>query len=61
MNISSFFKKDPTKSLRKSYQKKLKEAMLAQRNGDIRSYSMLTAEAETIYQELQSVEKTAAS
>lgn len=61
MKLGNLFKKDPSKNLRKSYQKKLEEAMLAQRKGDIRTYSMLTAEAESIYQELQSVEKAAAS
>ncbi len=48
------FKKDPIKKLEKQYQDKLEEAMHAQRNGDIRSYSMLTKEADTL---LKSIEK----
>lgn len=44
----SFFKKDPTKKLIKLYDRKLEEAMHAQRNGDIKSYAMITAEAEKI-------------
>ena len=44
----SIFKKDPVKKLNRLYAKKLEEAMLAQRKGDIKLYSMLTVEAETI-------------
>ena len=36
------FKSDPAKKLRKQYSAKLEEAMLAQRNGDIRSYASLS-------------------
>jgi hypothetical protein len=50
------FKSDPTKKLRKTYDIKLEQAMLAQRKGDIKSYSMLTAEAEAIWAEIQSLE-----
>lgn len=50
----SIFKKDPTKALNKRYDAKLEQAMHAQRNGDIRTYSMLTAEAEEILKELNS-------
>lgn len=53
----SIFKSDPTKKLKKQYAAKLEQAMLAQRNGDIRSYSMLTAEAEEVREQLQQVEK----
>jgi len=42
----SIFKKDPIKKLDKLYESKLEEAMHAQRKGDIKSYAMLTAEAE---------------
>ena len=42
------FKKDPAKKLQKQYEEKLHEAMLAQRNGDIKSYSFLTEEANAI-------------
>ena len=44
----SIFKKDPIKKLDKLYENKLEEAMQAQRKGDIKSYSKITAEAEKI-------------
>lgn len=47
------FKSDPTKKLRKQYDIKLEQAMLAQRKGDIKTYSMLTAEAEKIWQQIE--------
>ena len=53
----SIFKPNPTKKLRKIYEEKLKQAMLAQRNGDIRSYSMMTAEAQAVWEEIQKLEK----
>jgi hypothetical protein len=48
-----FLKSDPAKKLRKIYDQKSTEAMLAQRKGDIRTYSMLTAEAEELWQQLE--------
>ena len=48
----SFFKPDPTKKLQKQYAEKLEAAMHAQRNGDIRKYSELTAQAEAIREEI---------
>lgn len=51
-----FLKADPKKKLRKQYDQKLTQALHAQRKGDIRSYSMLTAEAERIWDEIQSME-----
>ena len=44
----SFLQRDPTKKLQKQYAALLEKAMHAQRNGDIRSYSALTAEAEKL-------------
>lgn len=44
----SIFKKDPIKKLDKRYESKLEEAMQAQRKGDIKSYALITAEAEKI-------------
>ena len=38
----SIFKSDPGKKLRKSYNLKLEQAMIAQRNGDIRNYSLIS-------------------
>ncbi|WP_320824721.1 DUF6435 family protein [Reinekea sp.] len=55
----SMFKSDPTKKLKKLYESKLEAAMLAQRTGDIRSYSMLSAEADILYKELLAVEGAA--
>jgi hypothetical protein len=54
----SFFKKDPLKELNKQYLQKLEQAMHAQRNGDIRSYSMLTSEAEDILRKIEGLDKT---
>ena len=54
-----FLKGDPVKKLQKEYEKKLTEAMHAQRNGDIRTYSMLTEEAEAMYARLQALKNQA--
>ncbi|WP_062060349.1 DUF6435 family protein [Cellvibrio sp. OA-2007] len=53
----SFLKKDPRKQLNKQYLQKLEEAMHAQRNGDIRSYSMLTSEAEEILKKIEALDQ----
>ncbi len=53
----SFFKKDPLKELNKQYLQKLEEAMHAQRNGDIRTYSMLTSEADEFLKKIEALEK----
>jgi len=53
----SIFKKDPLKKLNKDYSAKLEQAMHAHRNGDIKSYSMLTHEAEQILKEIEVLEK----
>lgn len=53
----SIFKKDPLKKLNKLHDAKLEQAMHAQRNGDIRSYSMITAEAEKIEAEIKALEE----
>ncbi|WP_412971462.1 DUF6435 family protein [Glaciecola sp. MF2-115] len=50
------FKSKPSKKLRKSYDMKLEQAMHAQRKGDIKTYSMLTAEAKTLWAEIQKLE-----
>ncbi|MEW6984268.1 DUF6435 family protein [Colwelliaceae bacterium 6471] len=54
----SFFRKDPLKKLNKRYESKLEEAMLAQRNGDIRSYAMITEQAEKIQEEILRLESS---
>jgi hypothetical protein len=51
------FKSNPTKKLRKTYDIKLEQAMHAQRKGDIKTYSMLTAEAEGIWTQIEEIEK----
>ncbi len=48
-----FLKPDPVKKLKKAYDRKSTDAMLAQRKGDIRTYSMLTAEAEDLWQQIE--------
>jgi hypothetical protein len=52
----SFFKKDPVKKLKKAYMAKLEQAMHAQRNGDIKTYSQLSTEAEAINAEITKLE-----
>ena len=48
----SIFKKDPIKKLNQQLSAKLEEAMKAQRNGDIRTYSQLSFEAQEIEKQL---------
>ncbi|RYV01643.1 hypothetical protein SOPP22_14845 [Shewanella sp. OPT22] len=55
----SIFKRDPIKKLDKLYESKLEEAMHAQRNGDIKSYAMITAEAEKIKVQIIELEASA--
>ncbi|WP_136678926.1 DUF6435 family protein [Neptunomonas sp. XY-337] len=52
----SFFKSDPTKKLKKQHSMLLEEAMHAQRNGDIMTYSKLTAEAEALFKQIQDMD-----
>lgn len=56
MAMFSIFKKNPLKKLTQQYNAKLEQAMHAQRKGDIRSYSMLTAEAEQIENQIKVLE-----
>ncbi len=51
-----FFKSDPKKKLQEKYEKLLYEAMQFQRNGDIKSYSMITAEAEKVHDEIKKLQ-----
>ncbi|WOI37760.1 DUF6435 family protein [Alteromonas sp. CI.11.F.A3] len=51
------FNKNPTKKLRKQYDGLLERAMHAQRNGDIKTYSMLTAESEDVWKKIEAIEK----
>ncbi|MBA6391945.1 Lacal_2735 family protein [Colwellia sp. BRX10-3] len=52
----SIFKSDPLKKLNKRYEAKLEQAMHAQRNGDIKGYAMITAEAEEIASQIKALE-----
>ncbi|MBU2924496.1 DUF6435 family protein [Colwellia sp. 4_MG-2023] len=54
----AIFKKDPVKKLNKAYEAKLELAMNAQRSGDIKSYAMITAEAEAIREKIVVLEKS---
>lgn len=51
-----FLKSSPVKKLKKQYNQKLEDAMLAQRKGDIRAYATLTAEAEALWSEIEALE-----
>jgi hypothetical protein len=57
----SIFKSNPLKKLNKRYEAKLEEAMHLQRKGDIKGYSMVTAEAEKIAVEIKALESTTKS
>ncbi|HET8904703.1 MAG TPA: DUF6435 family protein [Saccharospirillum sp.] len=48
-----FLKRDTTKALQKAYERKLTQAQQAQRSGDIRNYSLLSEEADTLYKMIQ--------
>lgn len=52
----SFFKSDPAKKLKKQHSLLLEKAMHAQRNGDIRTYSALTFEADKIEKAILQIE-----
>ena len=51
----NIFRRNPQKKLQKRYEKKLEEAMKAQRNGKIYEYSTLTAEAEVIREQINNM------
>ena len=54
-------KKSPTRKLQAEFEKLSTEAFEAQRNGNIRLYSSLTAEAEVVREKLRKLEASAAS
>jgi len=54
--VFGIFRKSPLTKLRKEHEGLLTRAFEAQRNGDIRSYSMLTAEAEALRQKIEELE-----
>ena len=49
------FRKDPTKALQKEHEALLTKAFHAQRNGDIRKYSLLTADAEAVREKIEKI------
>jgi hypothetical protein len=46
------------KKLQKAYEAKLGEAMQAQRKGDIRSYSTLSEQADTLLKQIESLKSS---
>ena len=48
-----FLKSDPSKKLEREFKALQTKAMQAQRNGNIRGYSELTAQAEAIYLKIE--------
>ncbi|QOR39424.1 Lacal_2735 family protein [Billgrantia diversa] len=48
-----WFRRDPTKKLQKAYERKLEEAMVASRNGDMRTNATLTEQAEALRLEIE--------
>ncbi|MCL5050544.1 DUF6435 family protein [Aliidiomarina maris] len=50
------FKKHPTRQLRKELAQLQEKSMQAQRNGDIRTHSKLSAQADEIWREIQRLE-----
>ena len=55
------FKRDPVKKFNKLLLAKQEQAMLAQRRGDIRSFSKLSAEAEEILKQIKEIEESSES
>lgn len=51
-----FFKRDPTKKLKKAYGQKLEAAMHAMHRGDIRENAKLVVEAEAIKAQMDELE-----
>ena len=49
------FSRDPSKKLKKAYQKKLEEAMHAMHRGDIRENAALVVEAEALKAQLEAL------
>ncbi|MCC5883521.1 MAG: Lacal_2735 family protein [Halomonas sp.] len=49
----SLFRRNPAKKLQKAYERKLEEAMLASRNGDMRANATLTEQAEALRLEIE--------
>ncbi len=52
----SFFRRNSAKKLKKQHSALLEEAMNAQRNGNIRKYSQLTAEADEVFKQIEQLD-----
>lgn len=50
-----FLKSDPIKKLEKEYDALLEKGMQAQRNGDIKSYSLITEQAEQMLSKIKTL------
>lgn len=48
----AWFKSDPLKKLRKQLAQKQKQAMLAQRSGDMREFAAITKDAQALSDEI---------
>lgn len=55
----NLFKAHPLKKLQKQHESLLSEAFQAQRNGNIRLYSTLTAEAEALREKIEALKENA--
>ncbi|WP_126789518.1 MULTISPECIES: DUF6435 family protein [Aliidiomarina] len=53
-----WFKKNPTSKLRKELSALQEKSMQAQRNGDIRAHSQLSAQADQLWREIQRLEES---
>ncbi len=52
-----FFKGNPEKKLQQAYERKLGEAMMAQRSGNMRDFAILQEEANSLYARLQALKQ----
>lgn len=52
----SLFKSDPVKKLKKQLAEKQHQAMLAQRNGDMRKFAALTEESQELVDKIKRLE-----
>jgi hypothetical protein len=59
--VFGLFKKSPLAKLQAQHESLSTRAFQAQRNGDIRSYSALTAEAEKLHEKIRILEQQQAS
>jgi hypothetical protein len=54
--VFGLFKKDPLKTLQDEYAKRLEQARDLQRNGDIKGFAELSAQADELLKQLESLE-----